>query len=262
MKYQYLNIQMFDEGMVLVTLNRPKKRNALNIALLEELDSAFQEIQKYQMHRIVILTAVGEIFSSGLDLLEAANPTLIEKTSSAVAAVLTTIYTSPLVTIAAVQGDAIAGGAGLVAACDLAVMGADVKIGFPESRRGIVAAQVATLLCRQMSMRHVRELVLTGELISSKRAYEIGLINRIAPKGEILNESKLIAKQILKGAPQATKMTKYLLHCLDGTSFDKDLKTAIAIHHCARHSEEAKEGIEAFLEKRPPQWKKVSADSS
>jgi methylglutaconyl-CoA hydratase len=254
MKYQFLKVQIMEDPIVLVTINRPQKRNALSIVLLGEIAHVFNEIQKHEAHRIIIINANGDVFSSGLDLYEAADPSLIEKGAMAVAALLTAIYTTPLVTIAAVQGDAIAGGAGIMAACDLAVVSKEAKVGFPETRRGIVAAQVATILGRQITMHHLRELLLTGELISSQRAYEMGLVNRVVPKDEVLNESKALAKQILKGAPQAIRATKQLIHSLDHADFGEDLKTALNVHRSARHTQEAREGIAAFLERRPPSW--------
>ena len=254
MKYQFLQVQILDDPIVLVTMNRPEKRNALSMDFLNELTLVFKEIQKHEDKRIIILKANGDIFCAGLDLIEVANTTLIEKNSAALATFLTTLYTSPLVTIAAVHGDAFGGGAGLAAACDLVVMGEKAKMGFPEIFRGVVATQVSTLLRRQILMRHVRELLLTGEILDSTRAYEIGLVNRVVPNSEVLNESRALANKILKGGPHALRITKQWLHSLDPSNFEEDLKTALATLRSVLHSKEAKEGIAAFLERRPPNW--------
>lgn len=254
MTYRYLTVKSLGETIVSVNLNRPEKRNALNTILMEELSSVFEELQHHLSRRVVIISGQGEVFCAGMDLQEAADPMLVEKMAQHVARMLTAIYTSKLVTIAAVQGDAVAGGAGLVAACDYALMAHEARIGFPETRRGLVAAQVATLLCRQMRMRDVRELLLLGELIDSQKAVSMGLVNKAVDKEVLMDEARHIADQVLLGAPEATRETKRLLDKLNPANFFKDLETALSFHHSARQSAEAKEGVSAFLEKRPPNW--------
>lgn len=254
MTNQYLEIKNIGDSILLLTLNRPEKRNALNLQLMEELSGVFESFQRSSPYRIAILHAHGSAFCAGLDLRESAEHHLIEKTTQHVARLLKAIYTSHLVTIAAVQGDAIAGGAGLVAACDYALVANEARMGFPETRRGLIAAQVSTLLCRQMRMRDVRELLLLGELVDSGRAVAMGLANRAVEKNKLLDEAVRVAEIILQGAPEAVKDTKRLLDSLDPASFFNDLEIALSFHQSARHSEEAKEGIAAFLEKRTPQW--------
>jgi len=252
--YQCLSVSHLEESISLITLNRPEKRNALNLVLMEELSVAIEKIEQEPHNRIAILSAQGNVFCAGLDLHEASDAALAEQTTQAVAKLLTVLFHSPMITIAAIQGDAIAGGAGLVAACDFAIMAKQARIGFPEVRRGLIAAQVATLLCRQMRMREVKELLLLGELIGSERALEIGLINRVAEESELMHEAITLAKKILLGAPKATRETKHLLERLDPSHFSDDLKTAMSFHRNAKQSLEAKEGVAAFLEKRPPNW--------
>lgn len=254
MSYQFISTQVMGPSILLVTLNRPEKRNALNIALMEEISFVFEELYKDLSQRVVILNAEGPSFCTGLDLGEVADVSLAEKSAMFVSRMLRAIYLSPLVTIAAVQGDAIAGGAGLVAACDIAIAAKEVRIGFPETRRGLVAAQVATLLHRQLRMRDVRELLLLGELIDSERAVSMGLFNRVVENSQLLIEAMQMANLVLKGAPKAVRETKHLLHSIDTSSFYDDLKTALTFHESARLSEEAIEGVKAFAEKRKPSW--------
>lgn len=254
MPYQYVEVKNAGKAIALVTLKRPEKCNALSLQLMEELATAFEGLQKDSAYRVAILQAEGKVFCAGMDLRETAEAALIEKMAQHVARLLKAIYTSPLVTIAAVQGDAIAGGAGLVAACDYALIVKGARMGFPETRRGLVAAQVSTLLCRQMRMRDVRELLLLGELVSSDRAVSMGLVNREVAAKNLLEEALKVAAVVLQGAPEATKDTKRLLDSLDPASFFDDLEIALSFHQSARHSEEAKEGINAFLEKRSPKW--------
>lgn len=254
MTFQHITVEEVIEGVAVVTLNRPEKRNALNLTLMEELTAAFEEYQKNSTYRVIIVTGAGEAFCAGLDLYEAADHTLIEKTAQHVTHMLTAIYTSSMVTIAAVQGDAAAGGAGLVMACDCALMARGARIGFPEIRRGLIAAQVSTLLCRQICMRDVRELLLLGELVDSSRALGMGLVNRVVEESELMYQALAMADMVLKGAPEAIKETKNLLTSLDPVPFFDSLEVALSFHHSSRHSEEAKEGIAAFLEKRSPKW--------
>lgn len=254
MTYQYIEVKTIGQSMVVVTLNRPEKCNALSLALMEELSAAFEGFQKHPSIRVAILHGAGKVFCAGLDLRETSEVALIEKMAQHVARLLKAVYTSPLVTIAAVQGDAVAGGAGLVAACDYALIASGARIGFPEIRRGLVAAQVSTLLCRQMRMRDVRELLLLGELVSGARAVGMGLVNRLVAGEDLMAEAVKVAETVLQGAPEATRETKRLLDSLDPANFFDDLEMALSFHQSARQSEEAKEGVNAFLEKRPPIW--------
>jgi len=255
MTKQFLTMKKIDESTIVVGLNRPDKRNALSLDLMSDLCEVFEALQDHPSYRVIVLTGEGKTFCAGLDLQEAADINLVEKMSQHVARLLTAIYSSKLVTIAALQGSAIAGGAGLVAACDCAVMAINAQIGFPETRRGLVAAQVAPLLRRQISMRDIRELLLVGNLVDAERALSMGLVNRVVEPEWVMTEALNLAERILLGAPEATKETKRLLDSLEPTDFYKDMEIAISFHHAARHSAEAKEGIAAFLEKREPSWK-------
>lgn len=255
---EFIKVTAIDPSVVLLTLNRPDKRNALNVELLHEICLAFDELQRNPKNRVVIINAEGPVFCSGLDLIEAIDPLLEDQSATLIARFLTTVYSSSLVTIAAVNGAAIGGGAGILCACDLAIAAANAKIGFPEARRGLVAAQVAVFLSRQIQMRKVRELLLLGELIDSEQALSMGLINRVVEESQLIDHALKMAEMVVKNAPHAIKETKRLLDALDPTRFSDDLDIALAFHHSARRSDEAKEGTSAFLEKRPPKWEKVT----
>jgi methylglutaconyl-CoA hydratase len=256
MDNSFLIVKDIDSAVTTISLNRPEKRNALNLALMEELCTVCEQLDQNPSKRVLILHGEGTTFCAGLDLQEAVDLSLVEKSAQTVSRLLTTFYTSPLVTIAAVHGAAIAGGAGLMLACDFAIAAKGTRIGFPEIRRGIVAAQVATVLCRQVRMREVRELLLLGELVDTERALAMGLINRVVDPQALLSEAEKIAEIILKGAPGSVKETKRLLESLDPSSLAKDLKIALSFHHAARYSQEFQEGTAAFLDKRPPKWEK------
>jgi methylglutaconyl-CoA hydratase len=171
-----------------------------------------------------------------------------------VAKTLLTISQTRLVTIAQVHGAAIAGGAGLMSACDLVVAAEGTKIGYPEVKRGLVAGFVMTFLRRQLHERDIRELLLTGELITAERAREIGLVNLVVAAGELENETQKLVDAVLQNAPGALASSKQLLEQLWSSSVKEDLDRALSHHMEARESAEAKEGIAAFLEKRAPHW--------
>jgi methylglutaconyl-CoA hydratase len=158
------------------------------------------------------------------------------------------------VTLALVHGVALAGGAGLMMACDFAIATYDAKIGFPEVRRGLVAGLIMTFLRRQLRERDTRELLLGGEIITSERAQELGIVNRVVPKEALMAKAHQIAESVIKGGPEAIALTKQILDELWHRSVQEDLKTALKHHVRARQSKEASEGIQAFLEKRAPEW--------
>src|ERR1700719_4141077 len=172
--------------ITVVTLNRPERRNSLTIELLNELVAAVNTAANEPTQRVLILRGAGAAFCTGLDLKEAADQTKAHATAEMVAKTLITIAETRLVTIAAVHGAAVAGGAGIMSACDFVVASEKTKIGYPEVRRGLVAGLVMTFLRRQVGERNMRELVLGCELIDAARAKEIGLVNRVVPRDQLI----------------------------------------------------------------------------
>ena len=239
--------------ITLVTLNRPERRNALTIELLTELVAAIKVVSDEAQERILILRGAGAAFCTGLDL-KAATPQNAHATAEMVAKALLALSQTPLVTIAAVHGAAVAGGAGLMSACDFVIAAERTKIGYPEVRRGLVAGLVMTFLRRQLRERDLRELLLASELFDAERAREIGLVNRVVPFGQLESEAQRIAASVLQGAPGAISNSKRLMEELWSTSVKQDIDRALRHHLEARESTEAKEGIAAFNEKRPPNW--------
>ena len=240
--------------ITVLTLNRPERRNALTIELLTELVSAIHAASEVPAVRILILRGAGAAFCTGLDLKEAADQTKAHATAEAVANTLITISQTHLVTVAAVHGAAVAGGAGIMSACDFVVAAARTKIGYPEVRRGLVAGLVMTFLRRQIGERNMRELALGSELIDAERAREIGLVNRVVAQDDLISEALKFAESVLQGAPGAVKQTKRLIDELWWRSVKQDVDLALKHHMEARESAEAREGIAAFNEKRKPNW--------
>src|SRR5436305_2441813 len=180
-----------------VTLNRPERRNALTLELLTELCAAINAASEQPEQRVLILRGAGAAFCTGLDLKEAADSTKAHATAEMVANTLVAISQTRLVTIAAVHGAAVAGGAGIMSACDLVVAAERTKIGYPEVRRGLVAGLVITFLRRQVSERNLRELLFGGELIDEVREKDIGLVNRVVATVAMMRDAKKFASLIL-----------------------------------------------------------------
>jgi methylglutaconyl-CoA hydratase len=141
-----------------------------------------------------------------------------------------------------------------MSACDFVVAAARTKIGYPEVRRGLVAGLVMTFLRRQLGERNMRELLLGSELIDAERAREIGLVNRVVARDDLMSEVLKFAESVLQGAPGAVKQTKRLIDELWWRSVKQDVNLALKYHMEARESAEAREGIAAFNEKRKPNW--------
>ena len=237
-----------------ITLNRPARRNALTIELLTELCAAINVASDQPEQRVLILRGAGAAFCTGLDLKEAADTTNAHATAEMVANTLVAISQTRLVTVAAVHGAAVAGGAGIMSACDFVVAAERTKIGYPEVRRGLVAGLVMTFLRRQVGERNMRELLFSGELIEAGRAKEIGLVNRVVAAGDVMSEAQKFAASVLQGAPGALTQTKRLVEALWWQSVKRDVDIALKYHMQARESDEAREGIAAFNEKRKPSW--------
>ena len=237
-----------------VTLNRPERRNALTIELMTELVAAVDQVSNDDTQRVLILRGAGPAFCAGMDLNETADASKAHESGGMVAKTLLALSQTRLITIAAVHGAAVAGGAGIMSACDFVVAAEGTKFGYPEARRGLVAANVMTFLRRQLRERDIRELLFASELIDAGRAREMGLINRVVPAAELDQEVSKIVASVLQGAPGALMHAKRLLEQLWSTSVKEDIETALGHHMQARESAEAKEGVAAFLEKRAPRW--------
>ncbi len=239
--------------ITLVTLNRPERRNALTIEMLTELTGAINVVSDEPPQRILILRGAGAAFCTGMDL-KAATSQNPHAMAELVAKTLLTLSQTRLLTIAAVQGAAVAGGAGIMSACDFVVAAEGTKIGYPEVRRGLVAGLVMTFLRRQIGERNMRELLLGSALIDAQRAKEIGLVNRVVAQDDLMSEAQKFADAVLQGAPGALEQTKRLIEELWWRSVQEDVDLALNYHMQARESSEAREGIAAFNEKRPPNW--------
>jgi enoyl-CoA hydratase/carnithine racemase len=141
-----------------------------------------------------------------------------------------------------------------MAACDIAIAAADAKIGFPEARRGLLAAIICGVLRHKVREGDLRELFLAGEPIAALRAQQVGLVQRVVPAERLVDESLSVARSVVAGGPQAIRQTKHLLNSMFHRTGDRSDASLVEIHLAARHSDEAREGLAAFIEKREPKW--------
>lgn len=242
------------DALAIVTLNRPDRRNALSVELLEALCQTFAALADEPTRRAVILRGAGPVFCAGLDLAEADDVDAVRKSAGRTAALFMLLMTSPLVTVAAVQGGAYAGGGGLMAACDFAVTTEDARFAFPEVRRGLLPALISVVLRNRLRDSDLRELFLLAEPVDARRAQAIGLVNRVVPRDRLLEEAQALVATVLLGGPVAVQNTKALLRPSQGADMKRDLGWTLAAHEGARTGDEAREGIAAFREHRPPSW--------
>jgi methylglutaconyl-CoA hydratase len=245
------------DSTAVVTLNRPGKRNALSRDLIAGLSAAFAEAAGDPDVRCVVLTGSGPAFCAGMDLDEL-RATLGDEQdkvwddAARLSALYEQIYTLPKPTVAAVNGAAVAGGAGLVTVCDLAVAAPAAKFGYPEVRRGLVAAMVLPHLLRHVGERTARWLLLTGELIDAAAAERAGLVNAVVPADALRETALAWCRSLAEGGPKALATTKELLR--------RCSRQAVGVDELARASaeprltDECRGGLAAFFDKRPAPW--------
>lgn len=243
-------------GASAVLINRPDRRNALSIDLLEQLVNTIESLAQDAAQRVVVLRGAGPCFSAGLDLREALDENRVVRSGECVAAALKCLRKSPLVTIAAVHGGAFAGGAGLMAACDIVIAANTAVIGFPEARRGLLPALICDVLRNRVREGDLRDLFLTGEAITAQRAQRFGLVQRVVPEDQLMDEALRVAEGVLAGGPNTIRATKQLLNDMFATNESAVGVTLDELHLSARRSDEAQEGLSAFVEKREPWWNK------
>ncbi len=240
-----------------LTLTRADKRNALSRTLITDLTAAVRQAAADPAARCVILTAEGPAFCAGMDLEElrstlTADAEIIWADAQRLAELYDLIYSLPKPTIAAVNGAAVAGGAGLVSVCDLAVAVPTAKLGYPEVRRGLVAAMVLPHLLRHVGERAARSMLLTGELIDAAEARRIGFINRVVEPTALMPTALDLARSCAEGGPQALAVTKDLLKRFSqqALSVEEGAKASAA----PRLGAECRDGLAAFFDKRPAPW--------
>jgi methylglutaconyl-CoA hydratase len=259
MPYQHL--RRTDNGVVsTVTLARPDSRNALNVDLIEELTSCFEEISDDDGVRVVVLAGEGRSFCAGADIgymRETATFSYEENLEDArrLATMFWTVDECPKPLIARVHGAAMGGGAGLVATADVVVAEEETRFAFTEVRLGIAPATIAPFVVRKIGASHARALFVTGERFGAERAQEIGLVHNVAPRDELDGAVEEKVGALLQGGPVAQATIKALLRRLETTEPMEAPGLTSRVISELRTGEEGQEGLAAFLEKREPGWR-------
>jgi methylglutaconyl-CoA hydratase len=241
-----------------ITLNRPDKRNAMSAAMMAELQTALDEIEKSHV-RVGILTGAGKAFCAGMDLemlaqIAQQSPAENQEDSRRMAKMFRRIWSFPRPLIAAVNGAALAGGCGIATLCDFTLAVPEAKFGYTEVKIGFLPAIVSVFLTRQIGEKKARDLLLTGRALEAAEAKEFGLVNEVVPPEKLVARSKELAEVLIAASPGSLSRAKRLMTSSAAASVDHDLERAILENARIRCTPDFKEGLASFLEKRKPVW--------
>jgi methylglutaconyl-CoA hydratase len=243
-------------------LNRPERHNAFDDSLIGELDAALAELAAEPAVRIVLLAGKGKSFSAGADLawmkrMASYGQAENEADAMALADMLHRLDSLPKPTIAIVQGAAMGGGAGLVAACDIAIAAEDAQFAFSEARLGLIPAAISPYVLAAIGARAARRYFLTAERFDARQALALGLVSAVLPGAGLAAEADRIADLLIANGPAAMAEAKRLVADVSGRPVDQALRAETARRIAERRaSAEGREGVAAFLEKRKPSWAK------
>ncbi|WP_282610773.1 enoyl-CoA hydratase/isomerase family protein [Pelagibius sp. Alg239-R121] len=247
-------------GIARITLTRVDVHNAFNDALISELTSALQGLDEDPRVRMVILAAKGRSFSAGADLnWMKAMAGYAEKENledaRGLAELMRTLNELSKPTLALVQGAAFGGGVGLVACCDIALASEEASFCLSEVRLGLIPAVISPYVIAAIGQRAARRYFLTAERFPASEAYRVGLVHEVVPAEDLETRGQRLAQVLLAGGPSAQKESKDLIFAVSNRAIDDDVveETAVRIARL-RKSPEGREGVNAFLEKRKPDW--------
>ena len=259
MSYQFLQLEHRDQ-VAYIWLNRPELHNAFNTQVIEELHHCFTQLNERDDVRVVILAGRGKSFSAGADLnwmKHAGQASQAENEADALklATMLHSLATLKQPTIARVHGIAFGGGMGLASACDICIASTDAKFATSEVRLGLAPSTISPYVIRAIGVRQASRYFLTAERISAEQALNIGLAHEIAAADELDHKVDEIVQALLLGGPEAQTASKQLIQLVDQKELTQELllQTAQHIAH-VRQGSEAKEGLNAFLNKQSPTW--------
>jgi enoyl-CoA hydratase/carnithine racemase len=242
------------DGVAVLTLNRPERRNAIDLPTAEALSAALSELDERDDLVVGVITGNGPVFSAGMDLkvIAAGGPRPIVPGRGAFG-IVEQPPAKPL--IAAVEGAALAGGFEIALACDLIVAADNASFGLPEVKRGLAAAAGgAVRLPQRIPYMHAMRMILTGEPISAQRAFELGLVVELTLPGGALTAARALATTIAANAPLAVRTSKQVVNLVQGASLDEAFERQRPLMQRIRESADAREGAVAFAEKREPKW--------
>ena len=241
-----------EDGVLTLTLNRPDKRNALSSALVEALHGALDSADLDADVRVLVLTGAGKDFCAGADLQEllasaGAPPEANEASALRLGNLFTRMRALPKPIVAVVRGRVLAGGAGLMTACDIVIAAAGIQVGYPEVLRGFVPAMVMSTLRRQVGEKVALDLVLTGRLLGAEEALRAGLVSRVVAEEALEAEGRGLVQLLASAPASALALTKQLFHRLDGQSVQQGVELGARINALARQTPEFRTAMEQFL---------------
>jgi methylglutaconyl-CoA hydratase len=253
------------DNIATITLNRPDKRNAISAAMISDIQSALDAIEKNHTTRVVILTGAGKAFCAGMDLdmlaaIAKQSPAENQEDSRRIAKLLRRIWAFPRPMIAAVNGAAYAGGCGIATLCDFTLAVAEAKFGYTEVKIGFLPAIVSVFLTRQIGEKRSRDLLLTGRIIDAHEAREFGLVTEVVPADQLMSRAHALAADLIAASPNSLARSKHLLTSAAAASIDHDLERAVMENARIRSTADFKEGVASFLEKRKPVWQSSPED--
>ena len=257
----YSHLRRTDEASVAtVMLARPESRNALNAALIAEITRCFDELADDDNVRVVVFTGEGSSFCAGADIGYMRDTTRFSyeenlEDARRLAGMYRAVDELPKPVVAKVRGAAIGGGAGLVAAADVAVAEEGTRFAFSEVRLGIAPATIAPFVVRKIGLSRARALFLTGERFGTREAREFGLIHDVSPEGDLDARTEHVVSLLLQGGPAAQAAIKGLLRQVAATEPMEALGLMTGLIADLRTGEEGQEGLGAFLQKREPYWR-------
>ena len=255
-----VQIEATVEGVAMVTINRPARRNAFDARLIAALHEAFETLQGAEGVRVVFLRGAGGMFSAGADLdwmREAADRTESDNRDDAyaMAKMLKSLWDVPALTVALVEGGAFGGGAGLAATCDMAIATADAKFSFSEVRLGLIAATISPYVVGAVGPRTARALFATGQVFDAAYAEKVGLITEVVADVTALDAARArIATEMMACAPGAVADSKKLVEDVAYKPIEDVMEETAKRIARTRVSPEGQEGVRAFLDKRKPSW--------
>lgn len=242
-----------DDGLVVITINRPHVRNAVNRAVSYGVCEAIDEMERRPDLRVAILTGAGGNFCAGMDLKAFSQGEITRVEGRGILGIALTPPKKPL--IAAVEGYALAGGFESVLACDLLIASRTALFGLPEAKRGLAAAAGGLLrLPRYLPPRIAMEMALTGEMMSAERLERYGLVNALVEPGEALQAARKMARTIMANAPLSVELSKRVMVEQCDWPLDEMFARQEAILGHVLRSNDAREGATAFIERRPARW--------
>jgi len=260
MKYETLILDKTNDVMT-ITLNRPDVHNAMNDVLMNELTQCFKELSGDSSTSVVVLTGNGKSFCAGADLtwmkrMVSYSKAENKKDSRLLLEMYETMYSCPKPLIGRINGAAFGGGIGLLAVCDITVTIPDVKFAFSEVKLGIIPSVISTFVALRMTPADMRRLFITGERFDAAVAHEVGLIDLIVPPENLDSTVQSCVEQVRSSGHLAVKEVKHLLQNLKRMERKKYTEFTVEKIAELRVSPEGQEGINAFLEKRKPNWKR------